>query len=253
MGEISVRAHGLAIYDRRLAPVTAALHLGLRIPARDFRPVPHDPRVVGWAAEIRDLHLADVARADVSRGVLRAGSRARLERRVALQMIGALLDALGAKNDEAALAAMVDLLEGDAIALASKLWEPINASPTALALAARKLIATQVFSLKPAELADACREAAKAMDKAEDACERLVEQVRQADAVLLAFAYDRWREPYLTPQFRPVLPRMLDLHEIFGDGGADFDEGRPNAFGDAIERAKADLLPELIEGSADPS
>ena len=76
MGEIDVRAHGLVRSTTGGSrPVTAALHLGLRIPARDFRPVPHDPRVVGWAPEIRDRHLTDVARADHSRGVLRAVSR----------------------------------------------------------------------------------------------------------------------------------------------------------------------------------
>ena len=251
MGEIEVRARWLAIYDRRLAPVTAALLLGLRIPARNFRPVPHDRSVVGWTAEIRDRYLADVALADHSRGVLRALSRARLERRVALQMIGALLDALGNKNDEAALAAMVDLLEGDPIASASKLWEPIDASPTALALASKKLIATQVFPLNPAELPTLAAKPSRRWTRPRTPASGWWSKCARPTRSCSHSPTNDGASRISRPRFGPVLPKMLELHEVYGDGSAAFDEGRSNPFGAAIERAKADLLPELIEGSAE--
>lgn len=245
------RGGGLAIYEERLAPLTAPLGVGMRIPTRDFKSVPHVPGAVGVAAEIRDRHLADFAPADASRFALGAMSRTPLERRVALRMVGVLLELLGVKDDPVALAAMVHLLEADGLARASRLWKPINVSPAALALAATKLIASQVFALKAAELAEACREAVKTMRKAEAACEALVDYVRKADAVLLAFAPDQWRVPWLMPEFRPILPRMLELHEIYGDGSESFDWGRPSAFGAAVERVRAELAPELIEGSAE--
>jgi hypothetical protein len=166
-------------------------------------------------------------------------------------MVTALLKGFGVKDDKGAVTAMLDVLEADELGRATKLWAPIEASPAALALASKKLSVTAVFTPRPAELANAVREASTLLRQAANMCDQVVDMVRKADAVLLAFAYDQWREPYSTPEFRPVLSKMLDLHEIYGDGGADFDEGRPNAFGDAIERARADLLPELIEGSAE--
>ena len=66
--------------------------------------------------------------------------------------------------------------------------------------------------------------------------------MRRCDAVLLEFAPDEWRQPYLTATYQPVLPRMLALHDIYGDGTEDFDdEDKPNAMRDAVEREKATL------------
>jgi hypothetical protein len=60
-------------------------------------------------------------------------------------MVGSLLAAFGAKADEHVFAGMIDMLTtGDEIAAASRLWQPLGASPAALALA-HKLIATSKF------------------------------------------------------------------------------------------------------------
>jgi hypothetical protein len=242
------RALAASVYYKPLAFLAPALSVGTRIvPMRDLTDFAHDARLTEWCAEIRARRLGDFAAAVDSRFALDRCWRAPLDRPGAIKTLTALLEGFGVKDDKGAVAAMLDVLEADELGRATKLWAPIEASPAALALASKKLSVTAVFPPRPAELANAVREAAKLIRRAADVCDRVVDMVRKADAVLLAFDYERWREPYCTPEFRQVLPRMLDLHEIFGDGGADFDEGRPNPFGAAIERARTDLLP-MIEG-----
>jgi hypothetical protein len=232
-----------AVYDPPLASLASGLRVGTRImPLRDLTDFAHDARLADWCAEIRARRLGDFAAAVDSRFALDRGWRAPLDRPGAVKMLTALLEGFGVKDDRGAVAAMLDVLEGDELGRATKLWAPIEASPAALALASKKLSVTAIFTPKPAELANAVREASTVLRRAADTCDRLVNMVRKADAVLLAFAYDRWREPYRTPEFAPVLPKMLDLHEVYGDNSSAFDGGRPNAFGAAIERARADLL-----------
>jgi hypothetical protein len=239
-------------YDRPLASLASGLRIGTRIkPLRDLTDFAHDARLTEWCAEIRARHLTDFAAAVDSRFALDRCWRAPLDRPGAIKMLTALLEGFGVKDDRGAVAAMLDVLEADELGRATRLWAPVEASPAALALASKKLSVTAVFTPRPAELAAAVREAAKLLRQAADTCDRVVDMARKADAVLLAFAYERWREPYRTPEFGPVLAKMLELHEIYGDGSSAFHEGRPSAFSDAIERAKADLLPELIEGSAE--
>jgi hypothetical protein len=235
-------------YDRPLASLASGLRVGTRIkPLRDLTDFAHDARLTDWCAEIRARRLGDFAAAVDTRHALDRCWRAPLDRPGAVKMLTALLEGFGVKDDRGAVAAMLDVLEADELGRATRLWAPVDASPAALALASKKLRVTAVFTPRPAELANAVREAAKLLRQAADTCNQLVNMVRKADAVLLAFAYDRWREPYCTPEFAPVLPKMLDLHEVYGDNTSAFDGGQPNAFGDAIERAKA----ELIEGSAE--
>jgi hypothetical protein len=241
-----------SVYDQPLAFLAPALGVGTRIvPLRDLTDVAHDARLTEWCAEIRGRRLGDFAAAVDNRVALDRCWRAPLGRQVAVKMVTALLEGFGVKDDKAAVSAMMEVFDGDELGRATKLWAPVEASPTAVALAAKKLIVTAVFPPRPAELANAVREAAKLLRRAADVCDRVVDMVRKADAVLLAFDYERWREPYCTPEFAPVLPRMLSLHEVYGDGSIDFYDGQSNAFSDAIECAKADLLPELLEGSAE--
>jgi hypothetical protein len=35
---------------------------------------------------------------------------------------------------------------------------------------------------------------------------------------LLQFDHDEWERPYLTQRYRPILQRILELHDICGDG-----------------------------------
>jgi hypothetical protein len=239
------RGVAASVYDKPLAFLAPALSVGARIkPLRDLTDFAHDARLTEWCAEIRARRLGDFAAAVDSRFALDRCWRAPLDRPGAVKMLTALLEGFGVKDDKGAVTAMLDVLEADELGRATKLWAPIEASPAALALASKKLSVTAVFTPRPAELANAVREAAKVIRRAADVCDRLVDMVRKADAVLLEFDYARWREPYRMPQFGPVLPKMLDLHEVYGDGSTDFDWGRPNAFSDAIKSARADLLPE---------
>jgi hypothetical protein len=52
------------------------------------------------------------------------------------------------------------------------------------------------------------------------------------DAVLLEFAYDEWQKPWLLPQYRPLLPRILESHS--GHDGGD-------AFVELVDRELAKL------------
>ena len=219
------------------------------MPLRDLTDFPHDKRLTQWCAEIRARHLGDFAAAVDGRFALDKCWRTPLDRPVAVKMLTGLLESFGVKGDKSAVAAMLDVLGADELGRSTKLWAPTNVSPAALALASKKLSVTAVFTPRPAELANAVREAAKLLRRAANTCDQLLDMVRKADAVLLAFDYERWREPYLTPDFRPLLSKMLELHEIYGDASDAFDWARSNAFSDAIERGKADLLPELIEGA----
>jgi hypothetical protein len=127
-----------------------------------------------------------------------------------------MLGAMGAKGDKDALAGMIELIEGDATARATGLWQPLNATPTSLAIACRKLIATSKFVPKPAELAEACREAKKEVNAAHYYCDELTDFIQRNDALLLEFDPEQWREPYVLPEYRSTLQRMLDLHSIYG-------------------------------------
>ena len=163
-------------------------------------------------------------------------------------MVGALLGAFGVKADKDLLGGMVDMLEGDEIAIASGLWKPLHVSPVGLALACRKLIATSPpYPPKPPELYEACREAENSLGLAQQAADKVVDFVRRCDAVLLEFAHDEWERPYQTPEFRPLLPRMLDLHATWGDGSrawneAGWEDDYKNHPFSALVRAEEDKL-----------
>jgi hypothetical protein len=104
------------------------------------------------------------------------------------------------------------------------------------------MIASQVFELKPAELRKACVEArgkiAAAYGEADDFCDRFLE----SDAILLLHCHEQWERPYLSKYYRPLLGRVLELHEEsenFWDGPR---EGEPSSpFQAAVEREQAKL------------
>ena len=176
------------------------------------------------------------AAADNARTVLFHAGYQQVDRATAALMVAALLGTFGAKSDKDLLAGMLDMLEGDEIAIASGLWHPLRVTPAMLAIACRKLIATATFPPRPAELYAACREASRSLRSAHDACDGLCDYVRRLDAVLLQFAPEQWREPYLTAQYRPIVQRMLSLHECFGDGFGKLRLGRGRGRGHAAGR-----------------
>jgi hypothetical protein len=219
----------------------------------------HTQGMTDPALDSRNKLLRYFNAADQAHNLIAYNNHAGIERNIAAAMISAMLGALGAKGDKEALGGMIELIEGDAVARATGLWQPLNVTPTILAIACRKLIATSKYVPKPVELAEACREAGGEVARAERYCEELADHVRRCDAMLLEFAPAQWREPYRLPQYETVVQRMLELHETWGNGDDEFspydgeDEGFPEKeknrnFRLALDRAKAEFpSPQLIE------
>jgi len=213
----------LAVFDEPLTTITSALLVGNRLkdkyPTWEYS-LGHSETFVPTARTVRTERLAEFLAADAAAQMLFNARLQKLERPVAVEMISTLFSAIGIKPGEDSagmLAGSLDMIESDEIARASGLWRPLAVSPAILALACRKLIATAKW-VKPCELRVACDEAGTNLMWAQQAADGLVDYVRRADAILLAFAPDEWRVPYQTPQFRPVLELMLEKHEIYGDG-----------------------------------
>lgn len=221
------RAKPLAVFEQPLARITPALNFGTRLVERrdNYCWFAHSARMLPFVTEHRRKYIRDFWPADRAYLILGRKVQESLDRKSAAAMIAAMLGGFGAKTDKDVLIAMLDMIEGDEIAIASGLWQPLHLSPAGLALACRQLIATAKFVPKPAELHAACREAQNRLHWAHDAADKLVDFVRRCDAVLLQFDHDEWEKPYLTPKDQPVLQRMLDLHDIYGDGSDAFDEG----------------------------
>lgn len=238
-------SHALAVFDAPLVGMAGALRIGGGINARELPTFAHVAGMAPYALERRAAHLPMFARADAACDALRRARCAPLDRSVAAELIGATIDAFAARSDAGPIVAMLDLIESDDIARASKLWKPLGAWPAALALGCRALVATKIFTPKPAELAESVRAAVACLNNAERGCEALVDFVRRCDALLLEFDHARWRKPYLLPQFRPLLPRLLALHEAWGDGSDAFETGKPNSFATALARVRAAEFPAL--------
>jgi hypothetical protein len=222
----------------------------------------HTPGMADFAGEMRNKLLPYFVAANQAHNLIAANNSIGIERKIAVAMVSAMLGALGAKGDKEALGGMIELIEGDAVARATGLWQPLNLTPAILAIACRKLIATSKFVPKPTELADACREAGREVARAECFCDELVDSVRRSDALLLEFAPDQWRAPYQLPQYQAIVQRMLELHETWGNGDEQFfafaDEDdeyseteKNRNFRLALDRAKAEFpSPQLIEQKA---
>jgi hypothetical protein len=245
------RSDALAVLDQAVAPLSAALRLGTYVQEcliYDLQEkVDHYAGALPLAREVRQTWLTRFAETDAACCALALDGmyRQTLGRKTAGRMLVALLNAFGAKDEQiAALDTMIGLVvNGDPIALATGLWAPVNASPTSLALACQRLIACNTFVPKPAELAEACREARKAMRRAQDGTEQLRTYILRAEGVLLQFSRDEWRAPYLTPEFRPLVPRVLTLLSfLYGDqSNESLCDKDQKAFQQAIAEEKAAL------------
>ena len=198
----------------------------------------HSETSVPTARMIRNERLADFLQADAAAVTLFHARAQTLERAIAIDMLTGLYRALGVKagdETEAMVEGALSVLLSNDIALASELWRPLKLSPAILSLACRKLIATAIYQPKPAEVHAACEDAGNNLLWAYQAADELREYVRRADAVLLQFAPDEWRQPYQTPQYRPALARMLELH-----WGEDHDDD--NQFMALVNRERRRLL-----------
>jgi hypothetical protein len=217
----------LALFNRPLAPITSAMLIGnqLREQYAGVTEVSlqHRESFVPTAIEVRNERLGKFLEADLAATCLSRARHQELEESVASKMVTALYRHLGMKAGDESMGMLegsLAMFASDEIGRASGSWEPLNVSPATLALACLKLMNTQKFPTKPAE--------------------ELVEYVRKADAVLLAFSYTEWERPYLSPQYRPVLTRMLELHNVHGDDSleSDWDD---NPFRELVDRERAKL------------
>ena len=227
------KQNALAIFDKPLKPITSALLTGNKLREKYSGTIApylqHRKDYVQTAIRVRNERLSEFVQADEARGTLYCAMMMEsLEKPVGIAMVTALYHAVGVKlGDETAgmVAGVLDMLEGDEIGRASGLWEPLNVTPAILALASRKLITTSVFPPKPAELRTACKEARDKLFWAQKAADETCEIARKADAVLLEFHRDEWERPWLLPQYRPLLARMLSLHSAsayeYGHEGED--------------------------------
>jgi hypothetical protein len=249
----------LAVFDKPIAPIMGALATGNKLRKKYKHAtmnwsLPHRAHAVCTAKHVRDNTLADFLQADaVVGGLCWDARRPRIEQSDAHKLLSALYRRLGMKaGDEMAglLEGALDMLCGDEIGEASGLWKPLGVSPAILALACRKLIATAIYPPKPAEVRAACKEAADMISSAERVADRLVEDVRKADAILLQFSYDEWERLWIMPQHRPALARMLKFHSTYGDESEEFDEQfEDHPFMRLVEREQAKLA---IEQPTEP-
>jgi hypothetical protein len=247
--ELSKLSSALAIFDKP-GNVEPYLYVAKQIEGRDFSPVhmSHSKSMARFAVEERAKWLPFFAAADQACLAFWQLEREPLTRELAADMITALLGACGAKDDLEIMLGMLRLLQTGGLDDADENFVPLRASPIVLSRACQKLITKSRFPLKPADLYDACREANRRLWGAETTCQQAVEFIRRCDAILLEFAdHAEWEKPYLTPQHRPILKRMLELHSIEGDRSESWDfDDEPNVFRALLDAEKAKLAPPRI-------
>jgi hypothetical protein len=256
------RAQGraLAVFDR-FGDVTRYLNTANQI-SREFQEtcsVEHQPHMARFATERRNVWLplfksAYIASQELDR--MHGGARVvsegwneggrvtyqwrepvnKVDRGTAIDMVTAMLGAVGAKGDRELMLGMLDMLESAPVAeaydmgstmfetggrqrfeeqaQAGELWLPVEVSAASLALACRHLIGTFRYGqLRPADLHKACRQAGSKLKSALNTCNDLIDFVRRCDAVLLQFDRAEWERPYRALEYHGHLMRLLELHE----------------------------------------
>jgi hypothetical protein len=262
MSNIELYQHGLiAVYDKPLRKIMPALKLGTRGWQNSYSTCHHDPRYLNTAREGRDEFLPFFAQAEADVDILRKALRQRPDRKIKIAMVATLLGALGAKDDKAMIFGMADALEDCEIKNRLDRNRPFELSQPGLALACRELIKTSVYTPRPVELLAACENSENHLRFAIYGLNQLTEFIRKCDAIVLEFAYSEWEKSYLTPELRPIVARMLFLHDIYGDGTNEWDEGdyyddddenpvRP--FSQILEMAKQKFKAELKAYAEEP-
>jgi hypothetical protein len=229
----------LAIINEPLVPIMSAFTSTKGLPAG--RSVySHSVGMVPFAIEQRREMLPKIAQVMEAQSVLLPAAyswarNGKLARPMAAKMVQALFRALNDKPTEEVIEGMLCMLEGEAAGIgdATGLWKSVQITPAALSLACQTLIAKVKFPPKPSELLDACREASKKLQLAHARAVSFTLSFEAIDRILLEFAYDEWEKPYLLPQYRPLLDRILNTHHAHAD--------EDSAFEKLVERAQAKL------------
>jgi hypothetical protein len=90
--------------------------------------------------------------------------------------------------------------------------ETIYPTPRVIGLTAFRQLQMAKFPPKPMEFLDSCREVSKKIKSAHKCCEEWLTGFTAADAVLFAFAPDKWEQPYQLPCHRVALREVLYRH-----------------------------------------
>ncbi len=196
-----------------LRPQMKAVRLGWEMCNRDNIPwncwgVEYDKQSVPRAYEYRQKTLEHYLDADRGQRCLEYEE---LTAAMAAGIVGAMLGALGAKNEQEGF---VEQVGGFVCAIEDWMEEPdTSATPTTLAMACRSLIRKSKFTPKPVELIEACRTASFRWRWARGFFSNLEHSIRMRDAVLLLFASEKWTEPYYLEDYEDTLKCMLAAHE----------------------------------------
>jgi hypothetical protein len=233
----------LAVLDRPLAPIKSALGFANRLDQFSFghEGWSHHADMVPRATARRKELLPNLAEAQEANRILFpaaytwVGPNLAVKPHEAVAMVNAMYKGLGVKPDGDTLEGMLSMFGAEASGIGDLIgmWKTVDITSTVLAIACRAIIAKHKFNLiKPADLREACSDASRRLRNLAGRTESFLDEFREVDAILLEFAHDEWEQPWLLPQYRPLLPRVLRGHSAHADEGA---------FADLIDREQAKL------------
>jgi len=149
----------------------------------------------GWLRHYSEIEAAHSALTEILMGF------ERVDPLTATRMVAVLLAALGKKkSDEETgllLAATTDMLSplDAAVAITTKLWEPVNAHPFVLAVAIKALIAKAVFT-SASELREEMGRVSRNIALAASAMSYLAETIGRADEIVFVGDRATWSTNY---------------------------------------------------------
>lgn len=152
---------------------------------------------------------------------------------IAVGMLSALYGALSKKksddeNSGALMEASADLFNPvtDVVGRASGLWKPVSKHPAILALAIKRLLATQVFTPSPSELIEAMKHVEDRLGCLEHYANQWLESLYRADDIVFTFDRPAWEAAYANVSSKIV--RMMQ-ERLCGEEPGEDDDGNPIA------------------------
>ena len=184
----------------QLVPVETALQTFRVIRGDPSTLFAHAPRSVPGAVQLRDQRLPRMIRVRHAEAELyHALSTRWMDQQTGAAIIGNLFRIFGV-NQATTIpnrywkARSLALLS-DELGKQTGSWRPVKATPVTLLIAAQQILQTAIFPPKPAEIVKACREVRKKLQNAHTLCNRWLDDLQNADAILLDFAPEQWVRP----------------------------------------------------------
>jgi hypothetical protein len=149
---------------------------------------------------------------------------------VAIAMLGVLYGALKRKADRddnaTLLIAAADMFNPvtQSLGESTRLWKPVSRHPAVLALAIKKLLASQVFSPSPSEIREAMTDVRRHLAMMDSRLGQWLERIDRADAIVFLSDRKAWDAIYATAPANAVAA-MLD--RASDEGAGDDDNGDP--------------------------